>query len=78
MPVIIDYRNTIQNFIHSAGRGVWAKDLVAAAVVNNGILSEEQILQICEDIEQGAAVPSITIAGAIGSAIPKIELKELK
>lgn len=78
MPAILDYRNTIQNFIHGAGRSIWAKDLVAAAVINNGILTEDQIVQICEDIEQKAGVPSFTIAGAIGSAIPKIELKILK
>lgn len=78
MPAILDYRNTIQNFIHQDGRSVWAKNLVAAAVVNNGILTEDQIVQICEDIDQGAAAPSITIVGAIGSAIPKIELKSLK
>ena len=38
MPVILDYRNTIQNFIHESGRSVWAKDLVAAAVTNNGCM----------------------------------------
>lgn len=78
MPVILDYRNTIQNFIHESGRSVWAKDLVAAAVTNNGCLTDNQILLICEDIENGVTSPSIALPGNIGSAIPRIELKTLK
>ena len=78
MPVILDYRNTIQNFIHESGRSVWAKDLVAAAVTNNGCLTDNQLLLICEDIENGVTSPSIALPGNIGSAIPRIELKTLK
>lgn len=78
MPVILDYRNTIQNFIHESGRSVWAKDLVAAAVTNNGCLTDNRILLICEDIENGVTSPSIALPGNIGSAIPRIELKTLK
>ena len=50
MPVILDYRNTIQNFIHESGRSVWAKDLVAAAVTNKGCLTDKQLFLNCEDI----------------------------
>lgn len=78
MPVILDYRNTIQNFIHVAGRSVWAKDLIAAAVINNGYLTDEQLFLICEDIENGVTSPSIVLPGNIGSAIPHVELKALK
>ena len=74
MPVILDYRNTIQNFIHGPGRSVWAKDLVAAAVTNNGNLTDNQLLLICEDIENGVTSPSIVLPGDIGNAIPRIEL----
>lgn len=77
MPVVLDYRNTIQNYIHKPGRSVWAQDLVAAAVINNGNLNDEQILQICDDIDNGATTPSFALPATIGNVIPEIVLKEL-
>ena len=78
MPVILDYRNIIQNFVHGADRSVWAKNLVAAAVINNGNLTDDQLLQICADIDNRVTSPSIVLPGNIGSAIPRVELKMLK
>ena len=78
MPKILDYKNTILNFINKRGRSVWAKDLVAAAVLNNGLLTDEQVLKINDDIENGATNPSFVLPGNIGTAIPRVELKELK
>lgn len=77
MPVLVNHKDLLRNYVANTRHAVWARDLVCLAIQTGGQLSDDDKFLIWSECDGSATAMSQSIPAGFGSPFPKVELLTL-
>ena len=77
MALPVQPKDILRNFYNDSSRAIWARDLVGLVIRNNGILSDNELDGIIDEIYSPPGAPTVSLAGFTDSPFPRIEICKL-